>query len=89
MSMAGMHKGMDDDRFLPFLDMIRILNFLQANQHPSPLYLFDAAKMLMMQMMQARQDSTRLSMMQQKRLNPFWEHRYLWMPLVWGRLHIE
>ena len=41
MSMAGMHKGMDDERFLPFLDMIRILICLQANQLPTPLYLFE------------------------------------------------
>ena len=41
MSMAGKHKGMDDDRFAPFLDMIKILNFFQVEQHPSPLYLFE------------------------------------------------
>ena len=41
MSMAGLHKGLEDDRFLPFLDMVKILNFLQAEQHPSPLFLFE------------------------------------------------
>ena len=41
MSMAGFKKGMEDERFLPFLDMIKILNFLQSEQHPSPLYLFE------------------------------------------------
>ena len=43
MSMAGKHKGMDDERFEPFLDMVKILNFLQTEQHPSPLYLFENA----------------------------------------------
>ena len=28
MSMAGKHLGMSDERFMPFLDMIRICNFL-------------------------------------------------------------
>ena len=41
MSMAGLHKGMDDDRFLPFLDMVKIINFLQANQEQQPLYLLE------------------------------------------------
>ena len=41
MSMAGKHLGMDDDRFMPFLDMVRIINFLQANQIHPPLYLFE------------------------------------------------
>ena len=41
MSLAGQHKGMDDDRFLPFLDAIRILNFLQSEQVTSPVYLFE------------------------------------------------
>ena len=41
MSMAGKHKGMDADPFLPFLVMVRILNFLQKTQHPSPSYLFE------------------------------------------------
>ena len=41
MSMAGKHKGMDDDRFTPFLDMVRTLNFLQKNQISPPLYLFE------------------------------------------------
>ena len=39
--MAGNKKGMDDERFLPFLDMVKILNFLQAEQHPQPLFLFE------------------------------------------------
>ena len=30
MSLAGKHLGMEDDRFMPFLDAIRIINFLQA-----------------------------------------------------------
>ena len=34
MSMAGKHKGMDDERFEPFLDMVKILNFLQTEQYP-------------------------------------------------------
>ena len=33
MSLAGKHLGMEDDRFMPFLDMVRIVNFLQAEQH--------------------------------------------------------
>ena len=41
MSMAGEHKGMDDDRFAPFRDMVKILNFLQTEQYPPPLYLFE------------------------------------------------
>lgn len=41
MSMAKQHKGMDHDCFLPFLDMVRILNFLQVEQVPSPLYVFE------------------------------------------------
>ena len=41
MSMAGKHKGMDDDRFTPVLDMVRTLNFLQKNQISPPLYLFE------------------------------------------------
>lgn len=41
MSMARKHLGMDDDRFIPFLDMIKIVNFLQANQMVKPLYLFE------------------------------------------------
>ena len=36
--MVGKQRGMDDDRFLPFLDMVRILNFLQAKQCVSSLY---------------------------------------------------
>ena len=70
MSMAGKHKGMDDDRFLPFLDMIRILNFLQANQHPSPLYLFENTYPGTPGQYPLFDDAA-------KRLNPFWEHRYL------------
>ena len=41
MSMPGKHLGMDDERFVPFLDMIKIVNFLQANQLLQPLYLFE------------------------------------------------
>ena len=41
MSLAGKHLGMEDDRFMPFLDMIRIVNFLQAKQTTKPLYLFE------------------------------------------------
>ena len=41
MSMAANKKGMDDERFLPFLDMVKMLNFLQAEQHPQPLFLFE------------------------------------------------
>ena len=41
MSMAGKHKGMEDDRFPPFLDMVKIVNFFQLEQHPRPLYLFE------------------------------------------------
>ena len=41
MSMAGNRKGMDDERFLPFLDMVKILDFLQAERHPQPLFLFE------------------------------------------------
>ena len=41
MSMAGHHKGMEDERFLPFLDMVKILNFLQQEQSIKPLFLFE------------------------------------------------
>ena len=41
MSMAGKHLGMSDERFMPFLDMIRICNFLQVEQSSIPLYLFE------------------------------------------------
>lgn len=41
MGMAGKQRGMDDDIFLTFLDMVRILNFLQAEHYPAPLYLFE------------------------------------------------
>ena len=41
MSLAGKHLGMGDDRFMPFLDMIRIVNFLQAEQTTKLLYLFE------------------------------------------------
>ena len=41
MSLAGKHLGMDDERFMPFLDMIRIVNFLQINQLRTMLYLFE------------------------------------------------
>ena len=41
MSKAGNRKGMEDERFLPFLDMVKILIFLQAEQHPKPLFLFE------------------------------------------------
>ena len=41
MSMAGLHKGMEDDRFPPFLDMVKIVNFLQKEQPTKPLYLFE------------------------------------------------
>ena len=40
MSMAGLKKGMEDDIFPPFMDMVRIINFLQ-NQTTKPLYLFE------------------------------------------------
>ena len=39
MSRAGKHLGRDDERFLPFYDLIRIINYLQANKYPPPLYL--------------------------------------------------
>ena len=41
MSLAGQHLGIDDERFMHFLDMICILNYLQKEQHPTPLYLFE------------------------------------------------
>ena len=41
MSLAGKHLGMDDERFIPFLDMVRIVNFLQKNQLKKLLYLFE------------------------------------------------
>ena len=41
MSLAGKHLGMDDERFMPFLDMIRIVNFIQTNQMRAMLYLFE------------------------------------------------
>lgn len=39
--MAGKHEGMDDDRFLPFLDVVRILNFLQNHQMAQPVYVLE------------------------------------------------
>ena len=41
MSLAGLHQGLDDSRFDCFLDMVKILNYLQKEQKPSPLYLFE------------------------------------------------
>ena len=41
MSMAGNHKGLEDKHFLPFLDVVKILNFLQKEQFPRPLFLFE------------------------------------------------
>ena len=41
MSMAGKHLDMSDERFMPFLDMIRICNFRQVEQSSIPLYLFE------------------------------------------------
>ena len=41
MSLAGFQKGMEDERFLPFLDMIKISISFQVEQHQSPLYLFE------------------------------------------------
>lgn len=41
MSIAGKHLGQKDDHFIPFLDMVRIVNFLQSNQSINPLYLFE------------------------------------------------
>lgn len=41
MSLAGHQRGLDDERFLPFLDMVKILNFLQSEQYPKPLFLFE------------------------------------------------
>lgn len=38
MSLAGHHKGMDDDILL---DMVRILIFLQAEYLPSPPFFFE------------------------------------------------
>ena len=39
MSLAGYKKGMEDERFLYFLDMVKRFNILQMEQHPSPLFL--------------------------------------------------
>lgn len=41
MSLAGYKKGKNDEIFLAFLDTVKILHFLQAEQHPSPLFLFE------------------------------------------------
>ena len=41
MSLAGHHQGANDDRFLPLYDLIKIINYLQANQFPKPLYLIE------------------------------------------------
>ena len=41
MSMAGKHLGMHDKRFLPFVDMIRFVKFLQKYQLISQSYLFE------------------------------------------------
>ena len=30
MSMAGKHLGMEDERFMPFLDMVKIFNLIEA-----------------------------------------------------------
>ena len=38
MSMAGNHEGMEDERFEYFLDMVKIIKYLQKEQNPSPLY---------------------------------------------------
>ena len=40
MSMAGHQKGLEDERFLPFLDMIKILNFFQKEQFQNNTYLY-------------------------------------------------
>ena len=39
MSIASRHLGQEDDRFLPLYDLIKIINYVQANQYPKPLYL--------------------------------------------------
>ena len=41
MSVVGHHTGIEDGRFLHFLDMVCILNYLQERQHPQSLYLFE------------------------------------------------
>ena len=41
MSLAGHHLGIEDERFMHFLDMICIVNYLQERQHPQPLFLFE------------------------------------------------
>ena len=41
MSLSGNQRGLNDDRFSPFLDMVKIINFLQKEQLPPPLYLLE------------------------------------------------
>ena len=41
MSMAGPQTGMEDDRFTPFLDMVKILNTLQSVQCMPPIYCLE------------------------------------------------
>ena len=41
MSLEGKEKGMNDKTFAYFLDMIRIVNYIQLEQQPRPLYLFE------------------------------------------------
>ena len=41
MSIVGRHLGQEDNRFLPLYDLIKIINYLQANQYPKPLYLLE------------------------------------------------